>query len=267
MLRLIESAELNYFQESPNIVSKRARRFLEIINSSFEPEVPVSVASLRKFLGRINVSKSKGMTADILYSELSVLIGTLISQPDRVLLACSIAGAWRCDIVGHANIKTLDVPEIDVWAKIVDLESIEIFRKKGFSVTFVICNSSLAGNRVIDEVDYDRFSRVTKYMGIRGDRRRMIKRKPMHWYNANQAMGGALILRVGKVAGQLVVSGCGFHARTKEFNKNLAIARDRRFNACPYGAKFHCAQCEVGMNECELSCVNLKTNYLKGKKK
>jgi hypothetical protein len=223
----------------------------------------ITQEQLNSFLRKSGLNSSDCDAVDIIKSELGVLVGTILTKHEYPLLACGIAGSWRCVSDGFAYLHTADVDEIDVWGKVLSVSDVEIYGKPGYTLTFVLCNSSLAGRRVLGDVDRSRLSTLVSLMGLRGDRRRQINKKPMRWYGAWQVIGGAVILRVQRVGGDLQLLACGFNDQTKSWNRDLAKSRDRRFSQCPYGARHDCQLCDVGINECERSCVTQITNFLR----
>lgn len=256
-LKWIASEDLKYSQESPNTVSRRARRILNLLRGHVNNNPVTQIQCERIIRGMRKIITSRRACYTIC-NELRAVTGCVLSPADTVLLACSLSGAVHTakaqSVVG---IWTADVDPQDCLAKITAVKlAEETVRDRPLIMRMLICNSVFAGCEVTAEIRYDAIRKWARMIGLYGPRF-----KPLAWHTYAQYLDACFVLRVAKRGGMLTVEGASIVDPLKTMNRKLAMSRSRKHQACHFGAAYDCGVCGVGRNQCPKSVSVVDTHY------
>lgn len=253
-IKYIEQEEIDYYQDTPDLVRKRAYKIINIFNSNKDKKTKSQLARL------IANSITNKKASHVIYRELSVLHNSFFTKSEIVNLACSVSGSVKTAArYGIAGICSPQVKEIDVWAVVKDIFKVTNLRDEiEYQYKLIICNSVLAGSSILVTIHHERVRWWAYKLGLLGSGRfeKLSYNGPQQLFDAN------MILRAKRVDNQLVILGASSCKATAKSNRTLAYRRDRSKSKCFYGANWHCAKCDIGRNECTLSCSKNITNVL-----
>lgn len=245
---------IEYSQEPPSRVSRRAKAllagFTEFQDRRCDPETLFLMDRV------LNERVGSRIARSVLKAELRSLLGNVLTRERLVQIVCALAGGYSDAAIGLSlGAFATDRPAQDCLARVeqVQLEESDTDRRLQFSL--LVCNSAMAGGRLRAFLAFRSFAQWARLLGM------VNRRSGVGCSTPRLFTGVEMIARLERLSGELQLVGVSCTPQLAARNYKLNRSRDRKHAACPFGAQHECHQCEVGRNQCLLSCSVIKTSY------
>lgn len=251
-LNWIDEDDVNYNQESPSVVRRRAKRLLAA-TKPYQEEL-ISPELLRTLSRAVLGPLSNKTVREIAKLEIKSLIGCRFTALNRQKLCLGLAGGYR--LARSGKVLGLFAPSyeaVDVLGRVETLEPADDDRK--VLMTLRCCNGVFAGQTVRADFRLRSLQGWASLLGASNPRRRV------HIRSLRLFLRLECVARVSRLDNTCQLDGISTTDRLSASNLRLTMSRIREFKPCPYGALDDCVRCGVGPNQCDRSCITTSTTY------
>ena len=252
MLSVIDEATCDYKHTSPTVVRKRAERYLEVVRPY--ADIPLDSRSISVLIKDVTDCVSATKAKQVYRQELRSLGGMRWSLQSLVGFACRLAGGYdRARLGLEVGLLASDWPETDGLLRVKQVEVVS--NVNAVRLHFVACNTRYAGTTFKTEFATSKIASWLGRFGAFNYRKKIITLGPRHFLNLH-AIGRMLTTNGGD---ELVGVCCPKDVKLN--NRRLVTSRHRSQAPCPFGATFDCVACSVGVNQCDMSCSHVSTDF------